>query len=49
MVGCKGIHRPVLWFYGLLMVAFPFIMGICSPYIASALLMSSIVIGQFLI
>ena len=45
----KGILGIVLWFYGLLMIDLPYMMGICGPYIASALLMLSIVIGQFLV
>ena len=47
--GGKGILGMVLWCSGLLMIALPCMMGIWGPYMASALLMSSVVIGKFLI
>ena len=49
MGGGKGINIIVLWCYGLLLTDLTCIMGICGPYIASTLLMSSIVIGHFII
>ena len=47
--GRKGILVMVLWYSGLFMIAFPFMVGIWGPYMASALLVSFLVIGQFLI
>ena len=47
--GDKGILGIVLWCSGILLIALPFIMGIWGPYMASALMISSVVIGQFLI
>ena len=49
MGGGKGILGVVLWCSGLLPTALPFMMGICGPYIVSAIFMSSMVIGKFLI
>ena len=49
MVGGKGIIGIVFWCSGLLMMALPRMMGICGPYMDSVLLMSYMVIGQFLI
>ena len=45
----KGALMIVVRCYGLLLMAFHFMMVICDLYIASALLMSSMVIGRFLI
>ena len=44
----KGILGTVLWLSGILLIDLPCMMGIWGPYMASALLMSSVVIGQFL-
>ena len=41
--------RVVLWCSGIFMIALPCMMGIWGPYIASSLLMSSVVIGHLLI
>ena len=49
MVGGKGIIGIVFWCSGLLMMALPRMMGICGPYMDSVLLMSYMVIGQFLV
>ena len=49
MIGGKYILRIVLWCSGLLLMNLTCVMGICGPYIASALLMSSMIIGQSLI
>ena len=49
MIGGKGILGMVLWYYGILLIAPTFMMGICGPYMSSALLMLSVVIGQFMI
>ena len=47
--GGKGILRMVLWWSGLLLIDLPVMMGIWGPYMDYALLMSLVVIGQFLI
>ena len=47
--GGKGILGMVLWCYRILLIALPCMVGIWWPYMASALLMSSVVIVQFLI
>ena len=39
----------VLWCYGILLISLTCMMGIWGPYMASALLTSSMVIGKFLI
>ena len=49
IIGGKGILGLVLWCSGILLIALNCIMGIWWPYMASALLISSEVIGQFLI
>ena len=49
MVVDKGILGIVLWCSGLYMVTFHFMMVVCCLYIASDLLMLSMVIGQFLV
>ena len=49
MGGGKGIIGVVLWCYGLFMTTLPYMMGICGLYMASALLMLSMVIGKFMI
>ena len=45
----KGIVDMVLWCSGILLFALPCMMGIWGPYMDSALLISSVVIGHFLI
>ena len=45
----KGILGMVLWCSGLLLIALTCMMGIWGPYMASSLLMSLVVIRQFLI
>ena len=47
--GGKGILGMVLWYSGLLLMALYCIMGMWGPYMASALLVYSVVISQFLI
>ena len=47
--GGKGILRIVLWCSGLLLMDLSCMLGICGPYISSALFMLYIVIGKFLI
>ena len=47
--GGKGIFGMALWCSGLLLIALPCIMGTWGPYMAYALLMSSEVIGKFMI
>ena len=42
-----GILGIVLWVYGFLMMALSCMVGICGPYIASYMLILSIVTGQF--
>ena len=49
MGGGKGILGVILWCSVLFMVDFPCMIGICGLYIASYILMLSLVIGQFLI
>ena len=49
MGGGKGIIEIFLWCSGLLLMDLPCIISICGLYIAPDLLMSSIVIMQFLI
>ena len=49
MRGVKGVLGVELCCSGLVLVVFPCIVGICGPYISSALLILSMVIGQFLI
>ena len=49
MVGVKDVIRGLFWYSGLLLMDLPCMMGICDPYMASALFMSSMVIGHFLI
>ena len=45
----KGILGIVFWCYGLPLMDLTCMMGIYVPYISSALLMSYMVIGQFLV
>ena len=45
----EGILGVVLWCSGLLMIDLPCIMGIWGAYVASAMLVFSVLIGQFLI
>ena len=47
--GGKVILGMVLWCSGLFLVALPCMMGIWGEYVASALLMFSVVIGKFLV
>ena len=47
--GGKGILVMVLWWSELFLIALPFMVGIWGPYMASSLVMSLVVIGQFLI
>ena len=48
MGGGKGTLGIFLWWYGLILVSLPCIMGICGTYMGSAQLVSSMVIGKFL-
>ena len=47
--GGKGILGMVLWCYGIIMISLTFMMVIWGTYMASTLIMSSVVIRQFLI
>ena len=49
MSGGKGIIGVIFCWSGLLLIALPCMMVIWVPYMASDLLMSSVLIGQFLI
>ena len=49
MIGYKGILGVVFWCSGILMVALPCMMGIWVPYMASALLVSFVVIGKIMV
>ena len=47
--GGKGILVMLLFWYGILLIFLPCMMGIWGPYMDSDLLISSVVIGQLLI
>ena len=47
--GGKGILGMFFWCPGIPLISLPCIMGIWGPYMASSLVMSLVVIGQFLI
>ena len=49
MIGGKGILGVVMWCSGILLIALPCMVGIWGTYMASALLVSSVVIGNLLI
>ena len=49
MVGGNGILGMILWCSGILLIDFPCMMGIWGPYMASGMLILSMVIGHLLI